>query len=156
MEYEEGFSVHVTVHIDPSNVDKYFEYFRPAYDAVIAEPECTFFEVYQSAENPGELHWQENWCASSLSLLTFYAVKADISSQVKVSRVVPAGASCCFPLVSLAVSLTSLAVSSNQIILQALLGGHGAYVGETPRVPGSRASETIFLRGLGNIAICPV
>lgn len=60
MEYEEGFSLHVTAHVEPANVDKYLKYFKLAYEAVIAEPECTFFEVYQSSKNPGELHLVEN------------------------------------------------------------------------------------------------
>lgn len=56
-----GFSLHVTVYIDPANVEKFFEYFKPAYDAVIAEPELLFFEVYQSPTDPGTLRWVENW-----------------------------------------------------------------------------------------------
>jgi hypothetical protein len=54
-------SLQVTVTIAPENVTKFFEHFKPVYDAVIAEPECIFFEVYQSPENPGELRWVENW-----------------------------------------------------------------------------------------------
>ncbi|UKZ80150.1 hypothetical protein TrVFT333_007907 [Trichoderma virens FT-333] len=64
MEHEEGFSLQVTVTIDPANVEKYMDFFKPCYDLVIAEPECTFFEVYQSSDNPGELHWVENWSKS--------------------------------------------------------------------------------------------
>lgn len=58
---EAGFSLHVNVYIDPSNVDKFLEHFKPVYEAVIAEPECRFFEVYQSLEDPGKLSWVENW-----------------------------------------------------------------------------------------------
>ncbi|RAK98550.1 putative quinol monooxygenase [Aspergillus ibericus CBS 121593] len=29
-----------------------------------SSPECTFFEVYQSAEGPGTLSWVENWSKS--------------------------------------------------------------------------------------------
>ncbi|KAL3455672.1 hypothetical protein BJX64DRAFT_297366 [Aspergillus heterothallicus] len=56
-----GLSLQVTIFIDPENVPKFFEAFLPAYEKVTAEPECTFFEVYQSLENPGELSWVENW-----------------------------------------------------------------------------------------------
>lgn len=43
------------------NINKFFEHFKLVYDAVIAEPECLFFEVYQSPEEPGTLHWVEDW-----------------------------------------------------------------------------------------------
>ncbi|EAU31651.1 predicted protein [Aspergillus terreus NIH2624] len=54
-------SLQVTVFIDEENVSESFEEFLPVYGKVISEPECTFFEVYQSLENPGELLWVENW-----------------------------------------------------------------------------------------------
>lgn len=66
-----GFSAHITVHIDPTNVDKFFEHMRPVYDAVVAEPELLFFEIYQSPENPGELHWVENWSEQCENLSVF-------------------------------------------------------------------------------------
>ncbi|KAJ5642199.1 hypothetical protein N7490_006199 [Penicillium lividum] len=56
-----GFSLHVTVYIDPSNVETFFKHFKPIYDAVVAEPECRFFEVYQDPADPGTLSWVENW-----------------------------------------------------------------------------------------------
>lgn len=40
---EPGFSLHVTIYIDPQNITKFFEHFKPVYDAVIAEPELPFF-----------------------------------------------------------------------------------------------------------------
>jgi quinol monooxygenase YgiN len=55
-----GFSLHVTIYIDPTNVSKFFEYMKPVYDAVIAEPECRF-EIYRLPENPGTLSWVEDW-----------------------------------------------------------------------------------------------
>lgn len=57
----ERLSLHMTVYISPENVEKFWEAFKPLYDHVIAEPECTFFEVYQSAEDPGTISWVENW-----------------------------------------------------------------------------------------------
>ncbi|KAF2470908.1 uncharacterized protein BDR25DRAFT_303506 [Lindgomyces ingoldianus] len=57
-------SLHVTITIAPENVTKFLEALKPAYDAVIAEPECTFFEVYQSAEEPGVFKFVENWKAT--------------------------------------------------------------------------------------------
>ncbi|KAI1467860.1 uncharacterized protein F4812DRAFT_459144 [Daldinia caldariorum] len=56
-----GFSLHVTVHIAPENVEKFLASFKPVFDVVTAEPECLFFEVYKSAEEPGKLSWVENW-----------------------------------------------------------------------------------------------
>lgn len=56
-----GLSLHVSVEIAPENVPKFLDYFKPVYDLVAAEPECLFFEVYQSADNPGKIHWVENW-----------------------------------------------------------------------------------------------
>ncbi|KAL1986003.1 hypothetical protein VTN96DRAFT_7138 [Rasamsonia emersonii] len=56
-----GVSLHVSITIAPENVPKFFEAFKPVYDKVIAEPECTFFEVHQSPDEPGVLSWVENW-----------------------------------------------------------------------------------------------
>lgn len=61
-------SLHITIYIAPENVTKFFEYFKPAYEKVIAEKECTFFEVYQSPEDPGTLSWVENWLVFSMRL----------------------------------------------------------------------------------------
>lgn len=60
-----GLSLHVTVYVDPSNVEKFLEHFKPAFEAVIAEPKCTFFDVYQDPEEPGALSWVENWYRTS-------------------------------------------------------------------------------------------
>ncbi|KAF2450456.1 hypothetical protein P171DRAFT_468766 [Karstenula rhodostoma CBS 690.94] len=57
-------SLHVTFHVDPSNVAAILKALKPAYDAVIAEPECVFYEVYQSADTPGRIKFVENWNAS--------------------------------------------------------------------------------------------
>ncbi|KAL1612776.1 hypothetical protein SLS60_001005 [Paraconiothyrium brasiliense] len=57
-------SLHVTFHIDPSKISAFFTALKPAYDAVTAEPECVFFEVYQSPDTPGKIKFVENWNAS--------------------------------------------------------------------------------------------
>ncbi|KAL4786805.1 glycoside hydrolase superfamily [Aspergillus varians] len=57
-------SLHITLFIAEENVEKFFEAFRPVYEKVIAEPECTFFELYQSQSDPGEISLVENWSAS--------------------------------------------------------------------------------------------
>lgn len=67
-------SLHVTFHIDPAKVTAFLDALKPAYDAVTAEPECVFFEVYQSAETPGLIKFVENWDASVewLKTVSFY------------------------------------------------------------------------------------
>ncbi|KAI1773491.1 hypothetical protein F4818DRAFT_443329 [Hypoxylon cercidicola] len=57
----QGISLHVTVHIAPENVDRFLVAFKAIFDVVAAEPECTFFEVYRSPEEPGKISWVENW-----------------------------------------------------------------------------------------------
>ncbi|KAF2792044.1 hypothetical protein K505DRAFT_190547, partial [Melanomma pulvis-pyrius CBS 109.77] len=59
-----SFSLHVRITIAPENVDKFLEALKPAYEGVIAEPENTFFEVFQSPEEPGVLKFVENWNAT--------------------------------------------------------------------------------------------
>lgn len=59
-----SFSLHVKITIDPSNSDAFLEALKPAYDAVCAEPECIFFEVYHDSKQPGVFKFVENWNAS--------------------------------------------------------------------------------------------
>jgi quinol monooxygenase YgiN len=56
-----GVSVHVTITISPENVFRFFEEFQPVYEKVIAEPDCTYFEVFQLPDDPGVISWVENW-----------------------------------------------------------------------------------------------
>ncbi|EHL00107.1 Dimeric alpha+beta barrel [Glarea lozoyensis ATCC 20868] len=56
-----GFSLEVTITIDPSNIPKFLSLFHPIYELVTAEPECTFFEVFIDPEKPGVIHWVEGW-----------------------------------------------------------------------------------------------
>lgn len=56
-----GFSLHLDVTVAPENVDKFLAAFKPCYEAVIAEPENTFFEVFQEADQPGHFRIVENW-----------------------------------------------------------------------------------------------
>ncbi|KAI0514497.1 hypothetical protein F5B22DRAFT_230195 [Xylaria bambusicola] len=59
-----GWSLHVTVYIAPDNVDRFLAAFKPVFNKVVAEPECLFFEMYQSPQEPGKLSWVENWSKS--------------------------------------------------------------------------------------------
>ena len=65
-----GLSLHVTLHIDPSQLSGFFAALKPCYDAVTAEPECVFFEVYQDPNVPGKIHFVEDWNASAEWLTT--------------------------------------------------------------------------------------
>ncbi|KAL4928966.1 putative quinol monooxygenase [Aspergillus undulatus] len=57
-----GISIQMTVTLKPEDVRTFWDAFRPVFEKVTAEPECTFFEVYQS-EEPGTISWTENWHA---------------------------------------------------------------------------------------------
>lgn len=57
-------SLHVKITVAPENIQKFLDALKPAYDAVVAEPENTLFEVYQDPANPGAFKFVENWNAS--------------------------------------------------------------------------------------------
>lgn len=56
-----GISLHVSVTIAPEHIDEFLPHFKACFDAVTAEPECIFFEVFHDAEHPGHFHWVEDW-----------------------------------------------------------------------------------------------
>ena len=56
-----GISLHVTVWIAPENKEAFLAAAKPVFDAVTAEPENTFFEVFEAEDEPGCMHWVENW-----------------------------------------------------------------------------------------------
>lgn len=60
-----GISVQITVFVAEENVGALFDNLKPIFDSVTALPGCTFFEIYQSPEDPGEISWVENWYALS-------------------------------------------------------------------------------------------
>lgn len=59
-----GFSLHVNITIDPSNMDEFLAALKPCYEAVVAEPHCTYFEVFHSQDAPGAFRFVENWTES--------------------------------------------------------------------------------------------
>ncbi|KAE8375361.1 hypothetical protein BDV26DRAFT_295102 [Aspergillus bertholletiae] len=71
----DSLSLQVTIHLNHEDLPKFWAAFQPAYEAVIAEPECTFFEVYEDPNAPGTLSWVENWSASPEWLLGVQAKK---------------------------------------------------------------------------------
>ena len=56
-----GISLHVSVAIAPEHIDEFLSHFKVCFDAVTAEPECIFFEVFHDAEHPGHFRWVEDW-----------------------------------------------------------------------------------------------
>jgi len=68
--FSESISLHVRITIAPENVPAFLEALKPAYDAVIAEPECTLFEVCQSPSEPGVFKFVENWNATKEWMMT--------------------------------------------------------------------------------------
>lgn len=56
-----GISLHVTIVVAPENADKFPNLLKPVFDAVTAEPENLFFEVFQDPEQPGYFRFVENW-----------------------------------------------------------------------------------------------
>ncbi|PYH87411.1 hypothetical protein BO71DRAFT_393521 [Aspergillus ellipticus CBS 707.79] len=68
-------SLHITIHLSPSDLPTFWAAFKPVYEKVIAEPECTFFEVYESADAPGTVSWVENWSATKEWFLGVQIVK---------------------------------------------------------------------------------
>jgi hypothetical protein len=57
-------SIHVSITVAPENVEKFLDALKPVYDAVVAEPNCTLFQVFHKAEEPGVFRFVENWNAT--------------------------------------------------------------------------------------------
>lgn len=74
----ESISLQVTVHLKPEDLPKFWEAFEPTYKAVTAEPECTFFELYQAPDSPGTISWVENWYVSFSSWFLVVDLSASI------------------------------------------------------------------------------
>ncbi|KAF1935836.1 hypothetical protein EJ02DRAFT_332320, partial [Clathrospora elynae] len=68
-------SLHVHITVASENALKFLELLKPIYDAVIAEPENTLFEVYQNPEVPGEFKFVENWAQSKEWLIDVQLAK---------------------------------------------------------------------------------
>ena len=59
-----GISLQVSITVAPENIDKFLAALKPCYDAVTAEPDCTFFEVFHDMDTPGHFRFVENWSKS--------------------------------------------------------------------------------------------
>ncbi len=60
----DGFGLHVTIHVDASNVDKFLDAMETIMKEVTQEPELLYMELFQDPENPGTISWVENWAKS--------------------------------------------------------------------------------------------
>ena len=60
-----SYSVHLTLYIDPDQLPTFFSALKPLNEAVCAEPECIFIEIYQSPDKPGVFKVVENWNATT-------------------------------------------------------------------------------------------
>lgn len=56
-----SFTLFVTLHVAPNDVEKLFEAHRPIWASVAAEPECLLFDVFQSTEDRGKVRFVEVW-----------------------------------------------------------------------------------------------
>ena len=74
----ESISLQVTVQLKPEDLPKFWEAFEPTYKAVTAEPECTFFELYQAPDSPGTISWVENWYVS----FSYWFLVVDLSVSI--------------------------------------------------------------------------
>ncbi|KAF2496770.1 hypothetical protein BU16DRAFT_420983, partial [Lophium mytilinum] len=57
-------SWHARITVAPENAEKFLQYLKPCMDAVLAEKECVFFQVFQDPSKPGSFMFIENWNAS--------------------------------------------------------------------------------------------
>ena len=56
-----GVTFHLTITIDPKNIDRFLEALRPCWAAVIKEPNCIFFDVHYLPSKPGTFRFVEIW-----------------------------------------------------------------------------------------------
>jgi quinol monooxygenase YgiN len=54
-------TLHVTIRIDPANIEPFLKALRPCWTACLQEPECIFFDVYHDPSEPGTFRFVETW-----------------------------------------------------------------------------------------------
>ncbi|OCL10314.1 hypothetical protein AOQ84DRAFT_289535 [Glonium stellatum] len=54
-------SLHIKITVAPENGEKFLAALKPVFEKVVAEPECTYFEVFQNPETPGAFCLVQNW-----------------------------------------------------------------------------------------------
>lgn len=56
-----AFILQVKITIDAKDKEAFLSHFRPAYNRVLAEPECAYFIVAEDIQEPGVFRWTEGW-----------------------------------------------------------------------------------------------
>ncbi|EME40372.1 hypothetical protein DOTSEDRAFT_28262 [Dothistroma septosporum NZE10] len=59
----QSFSLQVTIHLTPENVDPFFKHMNPVFKAVCSEPDLLYFEIFRGPDSPGTISRVENWNA---------------------------------------------------------------------------------------------
>ncbi|KAF6808184.1 C6 finger domain-containing protein [Colletotrichum sojae] len=55
---------YITIYVAPENVEKFLEESKSVFEKIKAEPGLVFFEMYQTAGEPGTISWVEKWSES--------------------------------------------------------------------------------------------
>ncbi|KAL8834993.1 MAG: hypothetical protein Q9170_003514 [Blastenia crenularia] len=71
-----GISFHVNITVAPSSADEFLRRARPTIDLIAAEPKCLFFELFQSADQPGRFKIVENWAMTQEQFMKEQMTKA--------------------------------------------------------------------------------
>ena len=76
-------SFHIKITVAPENAEKFLAALKPVFEGFAAEPECTYFEVFQDPENPGTFRLVENWNATKeqifeVSYILFIDLKKEL------------------------------------------------------------------------------
>lgn len=59
-----GFSLIVTVTVQPDKYDEWLKHSWTAFQHVTAEPECLSFEIFSVEGEPNKIKWVETWSKS--------------------------------------------------------------------------------------------
>ena len=51
----------VTITVHPKDHDEFLKALRPCWQGCIQEPECIYFDVFHSSDNPGTFRFVEVW-----------------------------------------------------------------------------------------------
>ncbi|KAI3394934.1 hypothetical protein diail_2106, partial [Diaporthe ilicicola] len=85
MEKSDGFTLVVTVTVQPDKVDEWQGHFWTAFGRASAEPECLSFEVFRFKGEPNKFKWVENWSKSTEWFMADQATKDYMKSYFEAS-----------------------------------------------------------------------
>jgi len=75
-------SFHVKIAVAPENAEKFLAALKPVFEKFTAEPDCTYFEVFQDPENPGTFRFVENWNATKEHIVEVHLKKDFYKSYI--------------------------------------------------------------------------